>query len=199
MISIADLRYGIVDIPHLSIPEGISAVTGDNGAGKTTLLRLAAGMLLPETGTITINGTAPRAREVGCVSEFPDRHLIFSVVRDEIASPLRFAHRKPAEIDDAVTAITDRLGIAHLLDRECRTLSGGEKMLVGIATALIAKPVLITLDEPDSHLDPQTTDELFQIIRNSGCPYVLWSTHSRSVQERADRRITLVYRKVSDL
>ena len=118
MISIADLRYGIVDIPHLSIPEGISAVTGDNGAGKTTLLRLAAGMLLPETGTITINGTAPRACEVGCVSEFPDRHLIFSVVRDEIASPLRFAHRKPAEIDDAVTSITDRLGIAHLLDRE---------------------------------------------------------------------------------
>ena len=45
MISIADLRYGIVDIPHLSIPEGISAVTGDNGAGKTTRMQMVCGIL----------------------------------------------------------------------------------------------------------------------------------------------------------
>ena len=191
MITIADLRCGILTIPFLTIPEGITAVTGDNEAGKTTLLRTAAGMNLPESGTVTIDGAEPRDCEVGYVSEFPDRHLIFSVVRDEIISPLRFAHRKQEEIDAAVTAAAETFGITHLLNRECRTLSGGEKILVGVATALVAHPVLLVLDEPDSHLDPETVEELFQKIRNSGCPHVLWSTHSRRIQEQADRTFFL--------
>ncbi|MDR0980951.1 MAG: energy-coupling factor ABC transporter ATP-binding protein [Methanocalculaceae archaeon] len=198
MISITDLRCGILDIPRLTIPQGITAVTGDNGAGKTTLLRVAAGMNLPESGTITIDDAPPRECEAGYVAEFPDRHLIFSVVRDEIASPLRFAHREPAEIDEDVAEATDRFGITHLLNRECRTLSGGEKMLVGVATALAAHPVLLVLDEPDSHLDPETADELFQKIRDSGCSHVLWSTHSHRIWENTDQKIVLAHGKVEN-
>ena len=192
MITIVGIRCGILTIPFLTIPEGITAVTGDNRAGKTTLLRTAAGMNLPESGTVTIDGTKPRDCEVGYVSEFPDRYLIFSVVLDEIASPLRFAHRKQEEIDAAVTAAAETFGITHLLNRECRTLSGGEKILVGVATALAAHPVLLVLDEPDSHLDPETTEELLQKIRNSNCPHVLWSTHSRRIQEQADKTVFIV-------
>ena len=198
MITITDLRCGILTIPSLEIPEGITAVTGDNGAGKTTLLRTAVGMPLPESGTVTIDGAAPRDCEVGYVSEFPDRHLIFSVVRDEIASPLRFARRSQEEIGAAVPAAAETFGITHLLNRECRTLSGGEKILVGVATALAARPVLLVLDEPDSHLDPETAGELFRQIRNSGCPHVLWSTHSRSIQEQADRTVFLADGRVEE-
>ncbi|MDE2518546.1 MAG: ABC transporter ATP-binding protein [Methanocorpusculum sp.] len=196
MISVTGLRCGILDIPHLTIPEGITAVTGDNGAGKSTLLRVLAGMNLPESGTITIDGATPRECEVGCVSEFPDRHLIFPVVRDEIASPLRFAYRGPDEIDAGIAETAEQFGITHLLDRECRTLSGGEKMLVGVATALAAHPVLLVLDEPDSHLDPQTTGELLRKIRDSGCPHVVWSTHSRRIGEQADQILSLACGKV---
>lgn len=193
MISISDLRCGILDIPHLTIPQGVTAVIGDNGAGKTTLLRVVAGMNLPESGTITIDGTTPRECDVGCVSEFPDRHLIFSVVQDEIASSLRFAHREPAEINAVVAETAEQFGITHLLSRECRTLSGGEKMLVGIATALASHPVLLVLDEPDSHLDPQTTDEIFRKIRDAACPHVVWSTHSRKIWENADQKLVLAH------
>lgn len=191
MICIEDLRYRTLDIPHISLPNGIIAVTGDNGAGKTTLLRLAVGMELPEHGRITIDGVPPRDCEVGYVSEFPDRHLIFSVVREEIASPLRFAHKTPEEISAAVAKTAELFEITHLLDCSCRTLSGGEKMLTGIAAALAAEPVLLVLDEPDSHLDPETTVEIVDRIQTSGCPQVLWSTHSRKVQERADRVLVL--------
>ena len=193
MISVTDLRCGILDIPHLTILQGIMTGTGDNGARKSTLLRALAGMILPESGTITLDGVPPRECEVGCVAEFPDRHLLFPVVRDEIASPLRFAYREPAEIDAGVAETAKQFGMTHLLNRECRTLSGGEKMLVGVATALAPHPVLLVLDELDSHLDPETADELFRKIRDSGCPHVLWSTHSRRIRENADQKLVLVH------
>ena len=136
-------------------------------------------MILPESGTITFDGIPPASGEIGYVAEFPDRHLLFLVVRDEIASPLRFAYREPAEIDAGVAETAKQFGITHLLNQECRTLSGDEKMLV--------------LDEPDSHLDPETSNELFRKIRDSGCPYVLWSTHSRRIRENADQKLVLAH------
>ena len=191
MIHLENIRSKILDIPTLSLPKGITAVTGDNGAGKTTLLRICAGLDLPETGTATIDGNDPRMCEIGYVSEFPDRHMIFSLVRDEIASPLRFSRKSPENISARVAEIAEQLHISRLLDRECKTLSGGEKMLTGIATALAAQPVLLVMDEPDSHLDPETAAELLDIIRKSACPHVLWSTHSGKIIQNADRTLKL--------
>lgn len=196
MIRVDNLIRGVLDIPELVLPTGITAVAGDNGAGKTTFLRICAGLILPDAGDVTIDGVSPRVCEVGYVSEFPDRHLIFSRVRDEIASPLRFSHQRPDVIAAAVAEISRSIGIEDLLDRSCRTLSGGEKMLVGLATALAAGPSLLILDEPDSHLDPQTAEEVVQLVRRSGCPHVLWSTHSRGIQASADRVLLLASGKV---
>ncbi|MDV0440861.1 ABC transporter ATP-binding protein [Methanorbis furvi] len=198
MISFEEIRSGILEIPELSLAPGITAVVGDNGAGKTTFLRICAGLSLPKTGTVSIDGKNPRECEVGYVSEFPDRHMIFSVVRDEIASPLRFAGKSSDEIFESVLAVAEILNITHLLNRECKTLSGGEKMLIGVATALVAKPVLLVMDEPDSHLDPQTSAELFTIIRESDCPHVLWSTHAKKIIQRADQTLELVQGRVSE-
>ncbi|MDV0443253.1 ABC transporter ATP-binding protein [Methanorbis rubei] len=197
MIILENIRYRILEIEKLSIPSGITAVIGDNGAGKTTFLRICAGMDLP-TGTVTINGVTPRECEVGYVSEFPDRHMIFSVVQDEIASPLRFSRKNSDEVSASVLAVAEKLNITHLLDRDCKTLSGGEKMLIGVATALVAKPVLLVMDEPDSHLDPETSAELFTIIRESGCPHVLWSTHAKKIIQHADQIIELTQGRVNE-
>lgn len=191
MIRVVNLVHGVLDIPELTLSPGITAVAGDNGAGKTTFLRICAGIVLPDAGKVTLDGISPQACEVGYVSEFPDRHLIFSLVRDEIASPLRFSYKNPDEITAAVADISQAVGIEDLLDRSCRTLSGGEKMLVGLATALAAGPSLLVLDEPDSHLDPETAAEIFQLVQRSGCSHVLWSTYSRSIQSSADRVLLL--------
>lgn len=196
MIRIQRLRAGILDIPDLVLSDGLTAVTGGNGAGKTTFLRLCSGISLPDAGTIEIDGVLPRSCEAGYVSEFPDRHLIFTLVHQEISSSLRFAHKNPDEIDAAVTAAAEQFGLTWLLNRECRTLSGGEKMLVGIAAAVIGKPRLLVLDEPDSHLDPETVAEILSLVRDAGCPNVLWSTHAAAVQNAADRVVLLSQGKV---
>jgi energy-coupling factor transporter ATP-binding protein EcfA2 len=185
MIHITDLHHNRLEIQDLTLPEGLTVLSGENGAGKTTLLKLCAGILLPEKGTILISGKPPRNTEIGYVSEFPDRHLIFPAVRSEIASPLRFMKRHPEDISHAVQKISDELGITHLLDRDSRTLSGGEKMLAGLAAALIPEPEVLILDEPDAHLDPETTDRILRLIQNSEVPHILWSSHTTAVQRAA--------------
>lgn len=196
MIRIENLKSGILEIPELEIPEGLTVLYGDNGAGKTTLLKLAAGILLPGQGSILINGKTPRDLRVGYVSEFPDRHLIFSRVRDELSSPLWFMHKTPEETKLALKEVAEKFSITHLLERDTRTLSGGEKILVGTAAAIINSPELLVLDEPDSHLDPKTRDELLTLIRAAGIPHTLWSSHAGKLQAAADNQVQLIRGRV---
>jgi len=191
LIRIDDLRHGVLSIPSLSIPPGFTVVSGKNGAGKTTLLKICSGLVLPEMGSVSIDGLSPRLQNVGYVSEFPDRHLLFPIVYDEIASPLRFARSPPGDIEEKVLKTAEEAGITHLLKRECRTLSGGEKMLVGVTAAIIHDPILLVLDEPDSHLDPQTVDDLRSFISSKHVPYVMWSSHSTALRRKADLEVRL--------
>ena len=176
MIEIRDLQYRTLHIDYVDIPEGITTIIGKNGSGKTTLLRLCAGIVVPESGTILINGTPPRQTNVGWVNEYPDRNMLFSKVYDEISSPLRFQHIGPCTVDREILKIADQLGIRHLLSRLVYDLSGGEKVLVALAAALVANPKIVILDEYDSHLDSERCLQIEQVIRNSGCHYILRCT-----------------------
>ncbi len=191
MIEVTDLRHGVLSIPALSIPPGFTVVSGKNGAGKTTLLKICSGITLPDSGSVSIDGLSPRLKIVGYVSEFPDRHLLFPIVFEEIASSLQFARVPPDEIEEQVFQTAEEAGITHLLDRECRTLSGGEKMLVGITAAVVHDPVLLVLDEPDSHLDSKTVEELCSFISSRNISYVMWSSHSASHRQKADFEVGL--------
>lgn len=191
MIEVTDLRHGVLSIPSLSIPPGLTVVSGKNGAGKTTLLKICSGITLPDSGSVSIDGLSPRLQNVGYVSEFPDRHLLFPIVFEEIASSLRFAKIPQAEIEDKVLQTAEEAGITHLLNRECRTLSGGEKMLVGITAAVVHDPVLLVLDEPDSHLDPETVEDLRSFIASRNISYVMWSSHSASLRHKAEFEVRL--------
>ncbi len=191
MIQIDDLRHGVLSVSSLSVPPGFTVVSGKNGAGKTTLLKICSGLILSALGSVSIDGLSPRLQNVGYVSEFPDRHLLFPVVYDEIASSLRFAGLPQAEIEENVLKTAEEAGIIHFLKRECRTLSGGEKMLVGITAAIVHDPVLLVLDEPDSHLDPQTVEDLRSFIASKHIPYVMWSSHSMALRREADFEVRL--------
>ncbi|MDD4133338.1 MAG: energy-coupling factor ABC transporter ATP-binding protein [Methanocorpusculum sp.] len=191
MIEIENLRHGVLDIPSLRISAGLTVVSGKNGAGKTTLLKICSGLLLPAEGSVRVDLLPPRSVNAGYVSEFPDRHLLFPIVFDEIASPLRFSGISPGEIEKRVLGLAESAGISHLLTRECRTLSGGEKILVGVVTAIIDNPVLLVLDEPDSHLDPETVEELRSFISSKKIPYVIWSSHSKTLCRAADSEVRL--------
>ncbi len=191
LIQIDDLFHGVLRVSSLSVPPGLTVVSGKNGAGKTTLLKICSGLILPDSGSVSIDGLFPRLQNFGYVSEFPDRHLLFPIFYDEIASSLRFAGIPQAKIEDKVLNTSEEAGITHLLKRECRTLSGGEKMLVGITAAIIYDPILLVLDEPDSHLDPQTVEDLRSFISSKHIPYVMWSSHSTSLRRKADFEVRL--------
>ncbi|MFA5348696.1 MAG: ATP-binding cassette domain-containing protein, partial [Methanoregula sp.] len=128
-------------------------------------------------GTVRIDNLAPRETETGWVNEFPDRNILFANVIDEIASPLRFSRTTSCgTIDASVRECAESFQIAHLINRTVRELSGGEKVLVSLAAALVHCPKVLVLDEYDSHLDAVLAQKVDQVVRASGARYVIRCT-----------------------
>jgi energy-coupling factor transporter ATP-binding protein EcfA2 len=186
VIKIRGLSHRILEIPDLLIPAGRVAVIGPNGGGKTTLLRLLAGIDLPVSGEILVDGIPPRSKEVGWVGEQPERQIIFHRVSDEIASPLRFRHDPCPLVGERVEAVARELGIMGLLRRETRDLSAGEKTLVALGAAVAARPDILILDETDSNLDQESADTVEGLIRGISCPHVLQATQRMELAARSD-------------
>ncbi|PKL70367.1 MAG: ABC transporter [Methanomicrobiales archaeon HGW-Methanomicrobiales-1] len=191
MIRIENLRYRTLAIESLTIRTGVTSVIGANGSGKTTLLKLCAGIFLPNTGTILIEGIEPRRSEIGWVNEFPDRNFLFETVADEIASSLRFKHRPIEEITRRMDEVLERFGIARLSDRPVRELSGGEKVLVALAAAMIQNPRVLILDECDSHMDARCMQSIDGIIQHSNIPFIIRSTQDMETASVSDHLIFL--------
>ena len=186
MITAESLCYRNLVINALTIKPGITTIIGANGSGKTTFLKLCAGIALPESGTLMIDNVLPRKTEVGWVNEFPDRNILFVNVFDEIASPLRFRRTPCTEIDSNVCTCAETMGITHLLKRAVRELSGGEKVLVSLAAALVHHPKVLVLDEYDSHLDAHSLAKIEQGIRTSGAEYVIRCTQQMDTAIHSD-------------
>jgi len=176
MITAEFLCYRNLAIEALTIKPGITTIIGANGSGKTTFLKLCAGIAVPDSGTLLIDDASPRKTEIGWVNEFPDRNILFVNVSDEIASPLRFRRVPCDEINPMVNTCAEDMGITHLLKRAVRELSGGEKVLVSLAAALVHHPKVLILDEYDSHLDAQSLAKIEKGIRASGAKYVIRCT-----------------------
>ena len=186
MIEVYGLRYRNIGIDSLTIPPGITSVIGPNGSGKTSFLRLCSGIAEPEAGEILIDDKKPRENDVGWVNEFPDKNILFSRASDEIASALRFSHQPCMETNSAVLTIAETMDIMHLLDRAMRELSGGEKVLIALAAALVQRPKILVLDEYDSHLDETRCLQIERVIQNSAVPYVIRCTQQMETAARGD-------------
>jgi len=191
MIAIRSLRYRHLAIDALDIPPGLTSVIGPNGSGKTTLLRLCTGIELPESGSVLIGDRSPRDAEIGWVNEFPDRNILFETVMDEVASPLRFRRVSCTETGERVDRCLELCGIRHLQDRSIRELSGGEKIQVAVAAALVHTPSVLILDECDSHLDAARTAALGHLIQRSGTEYVIQCTQQMEVAAQSDQVLFL--------
>ena len=141
----------------------VVGILGPNGSGKTTLLRLLAGMLRPESGTVTLNGTdvaslsrAALARSIAVVPQ--ETHLAFDYSVLEIALMGRYPHLGTFELEGPRDLAIARealaaTGTAALERRSFATLSGGEKQRVVIASALAQQADILLLDEPTASLD----------------------------------------------
>jgi iron complex transport system ATP-binding protein len=141
----------------------VVGILGPNGSGKTTLLRLLAGMLRPESGTVTLNGrdlaSLPRqvlARSIAVVPQ--ETHLAFDYSVLEIALMGRYPHLGTFELEGPRDLAIAREALAAtgtlaLERRSFATLSGGEKQRVVIASALAQQAEILLLDEPTASLD----------------------------------------------
>jgi len=186
MITFENIRYRLLAIDSLTIAPGITSVIGRNGAGKSTFLKLCTGVAEPESGTVLVDGRSPRETEIGYVNEFPDRNILFSTVKDELASPLRFRHSPCRETARAVCTCAETWGISRILDREMRGLSGGEKILVALATACITRPRVLVCDEYDSHLDAGRCTDVEKALRASGAEYIIRCTQQMETAAEGD-------------
>lgn len=167
---------------------GVTALVGPSGSGKTSVLLAIAGLVRPSAGHIRVGGrllfdaaagidVPVRERRLGLV--FQDNRLFPHL---SVRANLGYARAAtPAKI----AAMADRLGIAGLLDRWPRHLSGGEARRVALGRALLAKPAALLLDEPLAHLDPARAAALLELIAEAsqGVP-LLHVTHDRREAEK---------------
>ena len=139
---------------------------GATGSGKSTFLK----QLLPELATgKVISGavTTSLSRDTNnfaYVSQFVDNQMIMETPRDELKFVLDNQGCTTNEIQLRITEIASFLGIINLLDTNVKTLSGGQKQLINLASALILKPQVLLLDEPTAQLDPVAAGRLLQMV-----------------------------------
>lgn len=155
-------------------PGEIFAVIGYSGAGKSTLVRLINGLEKVSSGTVTVNGfdvTNMTERQLCQIR--PEIGMIFQqfnlmqakTVYDNIAYPLRLAKWSKADIKARVTELLTFVGLTAKAWVHPDELSGGQKQRVGIARALATKPSVLLADESTSALDPETTQNVLELLR----------------------------------
>jgi ABC-2 type transport system ATP-binding protein len=196
-------RYGrraAVSDCTLRIPAGhVVGLVGPNGAGKSTLLNLAAGLLTPTSGSISVLGARPASgprqlARVGFVAQDTPTYSAFS-----IADHLRFGARMNPAWDDALARERiDRLG----LDPRTRAgkLSGGQRAQVALTLAMAKRPALLLLDEPVAALDPLARREflasLAEYVRATGVSVLLSSHLVSDLEFVCDYLVILVASRV---
>jgi branched-chain amino acid transport system ATP-binding protein len=195
------VAYGKVEALHqasIQVGEGsIVTVIGPNGAGKTTMLNAVMG-LLPASGEVRYEGESIGAEEVearvarGLVL-VPERRELFAemtVADNLVLGAFPRYRRREMGIDVDLDAVYKRF--PRLLERRAQlagTLSGGERQMLALGRALMAKPRLLMLDEPSLGLAPRIVREIFHIIadlRRTGVSILLVEQNARAALQVAD-------------
>jgi len=171
------------------------ALLGPSGCGKSTLLRLLAGLDAPDAGRLAWdNGAAPAPGEIGYV--FQDATLLpWADAAENVFLPLRLRGQSRRAAEPEIRAVLARVGLEQFAHARPRELSGGMRMRVSIARALVTRPRLLLMDEPFAALDEFTRfrlqDDLLALWRQLGCT-VVFVTHSTYEACFLARRIVLM-------
>ena len=189
-----------LDNISLKVKKGeVFTVMGPNGSGKTTLLRIMAGIDLPTTGEVLLEGKKFDDDFLGevrrnCTMVFQKTTVFNTTVQRNVAYGLELRRYPKQEIEEKVNRALEIVKLQGYEDRWAKKLSGGEQQRVAIARALASKPSIILADEPTGDLDSNTSDEILDLMCELNLKnhqtFVL-VTHDSKVAERANRIIQM--------
>jgi putative ABC transport system ATP-binding protein len=178
------------------------AIVGASGSGKSTLLGILAGLDVPSSGAVKVEGVdlfaldedsraAVRAQKMGFV--FQSFQLLANLTAlENVMLPLELMGRGDARA--AATAMLQRVGLGERLTRYPKVLSGGEQQRVALARAFVVRPAVLLADEPTGSLDFATGEKvmglMFDLNREAGTTLVL-VTHDRAIAARCDRQLLI--------
>lgn len=188
---------------NLSIEEGsFVAVLGHNGSGKSTIAKLINGILVPKSGTVTVNGITTEnednvfeiRKNVGMVFQNPDNQIVASVVEEDVAFGVENLGVPFEEIRRRVDEALKTVGMYELREKAPHKLSGGQKQRVAVAGIIAMKPKCIVLDEPTAMLDPSGRKEVIDTIKklnNEDRITIILITHYMDEAVEADRVVVV--------
>jgi cobalt/nickel transport system ATP-binding protein len=160
-----------------------AGIIGPTGGGKSTLLHMIMGLLPAYSGTISIFGKemnkekdfASVRTNIGFLFQNADDQLFSPTVIDDIVFGPLNQGKTPKEAVAIACELLEQIGMTGFKDRITHKLSGGEKKLVALATALAMNPAFLLLDEPVTGLDPNTKNKIIDILKKLPIPSVIIS------------------------
>lgn len=198
--SIGNQSTPVVRVESFSIHSGETlAMHGESGSGKTTFLNLLSGILSPDQGSISLNGTElcglsenqrdiQRARTIGYV--FQSFHLLQSCTAlENVLLAMSFAGRVEQEWAEEMLS---RVGLKDRLHYKPGELSVGQQQRVALARSLVNRPVLLLADEPTGNLDSRNAQEVLEIMRNlclENQASLLLVSHDEKIVSSFDRQV----------
>ena len=149
----------VLDDLTLSLSERRVGIIGANGSGKSTFARLLNGLLLPDSGVVTVDGLDTRKdakkvrQKVGFVFQHPDNQIVMPLVEEDIAFGMKNRKFDKATIEQKTQEILARYDLTQARQQAAQFLSGGQKQLLAISGVLVIEPEYIVFDEPTTLLD----------------------------------------------
>ncbi|GEE01894.1 ABC transporter ATPase [Gordonia spumicola] len=149
----------VLDGIDLDLTERRIGIVGANGSGKSTLARMINGLIMPDTGTVTVNGLDVRKnkrkvrRDVGFIFSDPDRQIIMPTVAEDIELSLSRTVKDRTERHTRALSVLSGFGLDGHADQPAHQLSGGQKQLLALASVMVLGPSILVADEPTTMLD----------------------------------------------
>jgi len=179
-------------------PGEVFGFVGSNGAGKTTTMRIVLGVLAPDRGEVTWNGSPIDFETRRRIGYMPEERGLYPKMRigEQLLYLAQLHGASAADAAGASARWLERFGLKDRTKDEVQKLSHGNQQRVQLAAALVFEPVMLVLDEPFAGLDPEAVDAMSEVLHEraeSGIP-VIFSSHQLDLVERICDRVGIIQR-----
>ena len=201
----------LYDIDLSFAPQSFNSIIGQSGSGKSTLMNIMGTLDRPTSGTISINGIRTdgmsknqlavlRNETIGFIFQFHYLLPEFSAL-ENVLMPYLIKNNKPSvEVKERANELMNLVGLSKVKNNLATRMSGGQQQRTAIARALIMNPGIILADEPTGNLDSDTTEVVYDIMREINKRFkttFVIITHDRKIAEKADRILEIKDGRIS--